>query len=226
MLIFLRFAHSFCCNFFNIVPRLEPVGTIFRPPNSGFGDNDGPQFISCVEKRHPEVHELWIFGEAGVTPKFHLTARLDVGAFVGDYCATNYLTPSWSRVPMFIIKSINGSAKWLGGPSFLWNYGLPWTLNLLDPYADWGSRRSSTSQNSSSEYGGYSDSFFINWNQPACFLSIFHQIFFENICSAARRACDNLLMDNRTYRMQIPSTCHNPICGCLVNWRDDALDDC
>ena len=42
---------------------------------------------------------------------------------------------------MFGRKSINGSVEWLGVPSFLSNDGLPWTLNILAPYADWGGQR-------------------------------------------------------------------------------------
>ena len=122
-------------------------------------------------------------------------------------------------------KLINGSAKWLGVPSFLWNDGPPWTLNLLDPYADWGGIGSSTSQNLSSGYGGYYDSVFINWNQTSFVLPIYHRRVFENTRSSARRARDNLLTDNLTYHIQIPSTSCNPIRGRLVNRRYDALDD-
>ena len=35
-------------------------------------------------------------------------------------------------------KYINGSVEWIGVPDFLRNDGLPWTLNLLAPYDNWG----------------------------------------------------------------------------------------
>ena len=63
---------------------------------------------------------------------------------------------------MFGWNLISGSVDWLGIPSFLRDYGPTWTLNLLAAYADWGDRGSSTSQNFSSGYGGYSDSVFMN----------------------------------------------------------------
>ena len=137
-------AHSVCCSFFNIIPRLELGGAICRHSDSSCGDDDGPKFIRCVDGRKPKIHEVCIFGEDGVTPKVHPYAHIDVGAFVGDYFATNYLTPTWRRVPMFFRKLNNGSVKWIDVPIFLRNSWPPWTLNLLYPYADGGGRGSST----------------------------------------------------------------------------------
>ena len=57
---------------------------------------------------------------------------------------------------MFGRNYINGSIKWLVVPNFMRNYGLPWTLNFLDTYANWGYRGSSTSPNLVSGYGEYS----------------------------------------------------------------------
>ena len=110
-------------------------------------------------------------------------------------------------------------------PDFPRTNGPPWTANLMDTFSDWGRRVPSTSQNLSSGYGGYSDSVHTNWNQPARNLPIYHRRVFENTRSAGRRARDNLLRENRTYRMQIPSICRNLIHGRLVNRRDDTLDD-
>ena len=39
---------------------------------------------------------------------------------------------------MYSQKSINGSVEWLGVPSFLHNYGPPWTDNILVPIPRWG----------------------------------------------------------------------------------------
>ena len=65
---------------------------------------------------------------------------------------------------MFGWKLNNGNVEWLGAPSFLRSDGPPCILNLLDPYADWGGKGSSTSQNLIIVFGRYSDSVFINWN--------------------------------------------------------------
>ena len=137
MVLCLRFSHSVCCSFFNIIPRLYPVGSISRPSDSGRGYDDGPQFIRCVDGQQPKTHEVWIFGENGVNPKVHPTVHVDVGNFSGDYFSTNYPTPTWCRVRMFGLKSKNGSVNWIGNPSFLRNDGPPWTLNLLAIYDDW-----------------------------------------------------------------------------------------
>ena len=141
MVFCLLFDHSVRCSFLNIRPMLGLVGVIFRPSDSGCRDDDRPQFIRCVDGRQPKIHEVWIFGEDGVPPEVHPYARVDVGAFVGDYFATDYLTPTWRRVPMFVRKFINGSVKRLGVSSFLRNDGPPWNLNIRASYAYWGGQR-------------------------------------------------------------------------------------
>ena len=225
MVLCLRFVHSVRCSFFNIMPRLEPVRAICRPSDSDCGDDDGPQFICCVDRGQPKIHEVQTFGEDGVSPKVHPAACIYVSNSVGDYSATNCLTPTWRRVPMSGRKLINESIEWLGIPSFPRNDGPPWTLNILDPYADWGGRGSSISQNFSSGSGGYSDSVFINCNRPARVLPIYHRRIFNITCSNARCNRDNLLTGNHSYCMQIPYICCNPIHGSLFNERDDPLDD-
>ena len=80
--------------------KLEPVGAIFRTSNSGCEDDDGTQFIRCVDGQQLKIHEVWVFGEDGVTPEVHPSAHIDVIAFVGDYFATYYLITTWIAVPM------------------------------------------------------------------------------------------------------------------------------
>ena len=59
------------------------------------------------------------FGNDGITPKVHPTARVDVDAFVRDCFEKDYLTENGRRVPMFGRKPINGSFEWMGAPGFL-----------------------------------------------------------------------------------------------------------
>ena len=83
-----------------------------------------------------QIREDWTFSEDGVTPEVHLTARVDVDAgFSGEF-VTNDLTPSWRRIPMFVLNYINGSVQWLGVPAPLRTDGPPgliisWLLVLL-----------------------------------------------------------------------------------------------
>ena len=65
---------------------------------------------------------------------------------------------------MFGSNSINGSVEWLGVPDFLKNYGLPWTLNILAPYTNWGDIGSITSLNLGSGSGGHSEGVSVPWN--------------------------------------------------------------
>ena len=159
------------------MPRPELVGAICRPSDSGCGDDDGTQFICCVDGRHSEIHGIWLFGEDVVTPEGHPTVRINVGDFVGDYFATDYLIPTWPNVPMFVRKSINGSVKWIGFPSFLRNYGPPWTLNLLALCSDWVGRGSSTSKNLSNSSGGYSDSVLLTGICPLAYLQFITGVY-------------------------------------------------
>ena len=89
--------------------RQELVVCICLRSDSGSGDEDVPEFIRCVDGREPQNREAWTFGEDGVMREVHLTVQVDVGAgLVGEF-ATNYFTPSWRRIPMFGLNTINGS---------------------------------------------------------------------------------------------------------------------
>ena len=66
------------------MPRLEPVRAIRQTYDSGCGEDDGPQFIRCVDEQHPKAHEFWNFGEDSVTLEVHPTARVDIGSFVRE----------------------------------------------------------------------------------------------------------------------------------------------
>ena len=64
----------------------ETVGAILWISNSGSGNEDLPKFNKCVDRRDPQIHEVWNFGEDGVTPEVHPTAQVDVGTgFVGEF---------------------------------------------------------------------------------------------------------------------------------------------
>ena len=79
-MLWLRPAHSIRYNFKNKIARREPVGSICWPSDSVSGDEDGPEFIQCVDGRQPQIHEVWTFGEGGVTWEVHLKAQVDVGS--------------------------------------------------------------------------------------------------------------------------------------------------
>ena len=99
---------------------------------------------------------------------------------------------------MFGRNSINESVEWLGVPDFLNNYGRPWTVNVLAPYASWGDIGSSTNQNWGSQYVGGSERVFVLYNFPVHVLPVHHWGIFENKLSAVRRVRDDLLQNNRT----------------------------
>ena len=63
----IRTDHSICCRFAYIMARRELVRATRPPSNSCGGDEDGPKFIRCVDRRQPKFHEVWTFGEDGVT---------------------------------------------------------------------------------------------------------------------------------------------------------------
>ena len=89
----------------------------------------------------------------------HPTAHVYVNAgFVGEF-VTDCLTPSWRRIPMFGVNSINGSVQWLGVPDFLWTDRPPWAGNLMDPSPSWVNGVTTTNPNWGSQPGGPNGSF-------------------------------------------------------------------
>ena len=90
-----------------------------------------------MDRRETQIHGVWTFGEDGVTREVHPTARLGVGTEFIRYFATDYLTESWRRVPMFGRNFINGSMEWIGVPDFLRTDGPTWNSNLLAPHHKW-----------------------------------------------------------------------------------------
>ena len=64
----------------------EPVGYICWPSDYSSGNEDGPDFIQCVDVRQLHIHEVWTFGDDGVTREVHPTARVDVDTgLVGEF---------------------------------------------------------------------------------------------------------------------------------------------
>ena len=118
--------------------RREPVGFIGRPSYSFSGDAKEAKFIQCVDDQDPHNHEVWDFGDDGVTCELHPIAQVDVGAGIVREFATNYLTESGRRIPIFGRIYINGSVEWLGVPDFYRSDGPAWTANILDPHSSWG----------------------------------------------------------------------------------------
>ena len=75
VVLYFCLAPAIRCIFTNITPRKDTVGAIRWHSFSGGGDKDRTHFIHCIDWRHPEINELWTFGEDGVTPKVYPTAR-------------------------------------------------------------------------------------------------------------------------------------------------------
>ena len=49
----------------------EPVGPMRWRDNSVSGEEDGPEFILCVDEQQTQIHEVWNFSEDGVTREVH-----------------------------------------------------------------------------------------------------------------------------------------------------------
>ena len=132
----LRFclAYSFHHNFLNIMPRREQVRSIFQPFKPSSGADDGLEFIQCVGGLHPEIDEVWNFGDHRITPKVHPFTHVYVGNFIRECFGTDYLAGNGHRVSMFVQKLINVRVEWIGVPSFLWNDEPPWDNNMLCPH--------------------------------------------------------------------------------------------
>ena len=97
--------------------------------------------------REPQIHEVWAFGEDGITREVHPTAQVDVGAEFVEEFAKKHLTEGWYRIPIFGRIYINGNFEWLGIPDFHRTDGTAWTANLLAPCSSWGDGGTTTNQN-------------------------------------------------------------------------------
>ena len=155
MVVCFRFAHSVRCNFFIIMSMPDIVGNINLPSESGCWDADRSQCIGCVDVYEPKFHEVWVLGEDGVTPKVHLTERVDVGAGIFDDFETQNLTENGYRVPMFVKKSMNGIFYFLGIPAPLRTNGPPWINNIMVPSPTCGVDGSVKNLNWLSQPGGH-----------------------------------------------------------------------
>ena len=71
VLLWPRPAHSIRCNFTNNMSGSYPVGFIDAASYSVNGDAEGPEFIWCMDRREPQVREVWTFGEDGVMREVH-----------------------------------------------------------------------------------------------------------------------------------------------------------
>ena len=120
------------------MPRCEPFGVIRQPFRSGNTNEDGIEFVRCVDVQEPQIHELFSFAKDGITCKVHLFSRVSVCNFSGDFFQTYYITEEDRRVTFFGRRSINASVEWLGTPIPFYNtYGVPWIDNILVPEFIW-----------------------------------------------------------------------------------------
>ena len=69
--------------------RQEPVGYILWPHDYVSGDDEGPNFIRCVDDREPQIHEFWAFGDDGITHEVHPTERVYTSAGVVEEFASD-----------------------------------------------------------------------------------------------------------------------------------------
>ena len=113
--------------------RREPVGSIGWPSNSGSGNTEGPEFIQCVDGREPQIHEVCDFGDDGIMCEVHPTLQVDFGAVVVGEFASNYLTESGRRIPIFGRICINGSVEYLDVPDLHRTGGPSCNDNLMAP---------------------------------------------------------------------------------------------
>ena len=207
------------------MPKSEPVGAIRQTSNSGSGADDGIEFIRCVGGRQPEIHEVWTFGNDGINPEVHPFACVDVGDFIGDCFATNYLAGNGGRVPMFGRKLINGSFKWMGVPDFLRADGPPWNDNILCPSMCWGVGGTAENVFWGGQHGGHYGGFDVPWRGAVPARLAYLPQSLENARATARRVRDDLLLEHHLARAQILSDSWHILRDQLVNLTDCAWDD-
>ena len=55
-----------------------------------------------MDGREPQIHEVWNFGEDGVSREVQLTAQVDVGSGLFGEFANNYLNETLCRSPFLV----------------------------------------------------------------------------------------------------------------------------
>ena len=126
---------------------------------------------------------------------------------------------------MFRVNPINGSVQWLSIPAPPRTNGPPWTDNILTPSPTWGTGGTDTNLNWGIQPGGTYGSVAVLWSDPVYAMPYYVHRSPENMRSAARRVCDDILRENRTTRMKILSNSCSIFCNHLVNWRDCDWDN-
>ena len=126
---------------------------------------------------------------------------------------------------MFGVNSINGSVRWLGVPDPLRTDGPSWINNILAPICDSGTGGTATNPNWRSQPGVPHVSVSVPWIGPFHAISAYIRRSPENMRSAARCVCDNILQENRMARMQSLSTSRSILRNRMVNQRDCDWDD-
>ena len=207
------------------MPIRKPVRAIRKPFKYGSGANDRLEFILCAGGRQPEIHEVWTFGDNGITPKVHSFARVDVGNFLGDCFGTDYLAENGRRVPIYGRKWINGRVKWLGVPTFLRNDGTPWADNVLCTSLCWGVGGTYEIWDLESQPGGRYSNVDVPWRGAVPARPTYLPRSPENARATVRRVCDDLLREHRMARAQSISDSRHILRDELVNCTDCTLDD-
>ena len=82
-------SHSFRRNFLKNMTLPAPFRATCWPSDSCCGGADRSKFVRCVDRRDPEVHEVWIWGDDGITPEVHLTAQIDIEPWITRDFSTN-----------------------------------------------------------------------------------------------------------------------------------------
>ena len=123
------------------------------------------------------------------------------------------------------VNSINGSVQWLGVPDPLINDRPPWTDNILAPGPDWGTGGTDTNPNWGSQPVGPYVSVSVPCIGPIFSMPAYVVRIPENMRSAVRRICDDLLQENHMARMQSISTFRSILRNRLVNRRYFNWDD-
>ena len=193
----------------------DPVGAIRQPFNYGSGDDDGLEFIRFVGGKQPEIHEVWTFGDDRITPKVHLFARVDVGAFIGDCFGTNYLDEHGRRVTMYGRKLINRSVEWLSVPTFFRNDVPPWDDNILCPSPCWQVGGTHEILALGGQHGGLYGGVDVPWSEAVPARVAYLPQSPENARATARCVRDNLF-GSTVWR--VPKVSHIPGTSSVTIW--------
>ena len=221
VVVIICLTHSNRSSFTKNMSRFAPIGTIYRPSDSGSRSTEATDFIQCINGREPKIHELWCLNLDGICREFHPTEHIeDTSGTVREF-VTNYLAENGRQIPIIGQLSVNYRVQLLGLSDQAWVSGLPFIANILAHVESTGWECSKNSnQNWRGRFNNTSNITNVAW----CACPAYLPRSPVNPHAARRRVRNDFLCQKRQECLLCQSNQHNTLINPQVFWRGQDKD--